>query len=259
MIGFQITDPTFFIAFWLCFTRFIALFLQLPFFDNNNVPIPVKVLFSLFLSFSFFPFCQNFIIEDLRAVGMDNVWFLTIYYALVGLICGFLVKIIMMVFVASGSILAQQIGFTAASYFDPISSQRVGPVEKLIQWSMLILVISSGALIPMFKGAILTFQNLQFIDIFTTQMNSEFFLKTFKDIFSSAILLSTPIIFTNLLLYLILGIIARTVPQMNVLMVSFVLNIGIGVMVFLMTMGEYFHVAFNIYVQQLGNWFNFIV
>ncbi len=42
---------------------------------------------------------------------------------------------------------------------------------------------------------------------------------------------------------------------MNILMVSFVVNIGIGLLVFFAISEEFFHVAYTMYVERLGEWF----
>ena len=84
-------------------------------------------------------------------------------------------------------------------------------------------------------------------------------MEFFKSLFLAALLLSTPLIFTNILIMAILGVIARTVPQMNVLMVSFVVNIGLGLLVFIATSDEFFQVAYKIYTDKLGSWFQFVI
>jgi flagellar biosynthetic protein FliR len=72
-------------------------------------------------------------------------------------------------------------------------------------------------------------------------------------------MLATPLIFTNMLIMTVLGIIARTVPQLNVIMVSFAVNIGLGLLVFAATSDEFFNVAFKLYTDKLGEWFQFII
>ena len=74
----------------------------------------------------------------------------------------------------------------------------------------------------------------------------------------SAFILATPVIFANLLLMMVMGIIARAIPQMNILMVSFVVNIGVGLFVFTVTSTEFFNSAFRFYTEKLGEWFNLI-
>ncbi len=257
MINVLLTDQLAFLAFWVSFSRWSAVLFQLPLFDNASVPTLVKVLTSFLVSFSFFPQLRGTLLAEVQAVGVENVWILVMYHTCAGLIIGFLVKIIMSLFVATGSILTQQIGFASVSYFDPTQGQQVGPFERIVEWTLIILVLSSGALVPMFKGVFDSFTAVSFFNSEKLLKTPEYFVLFFKSAFSASILLAGPLVFANLLMNLVMGIIARTVPQMNVLMVSFVVNIGLGLLLFLGIAEEFFQVSFDLYVEKLGEWFQF--
>lgn len=254
-----IADQTAFLAFWLSFSRWSAVLMQLPLFDNVAVPNIVKVLSSFVISFAFFAELRGTLVAEINMVGLDNVWMLMMFHTCVGLIIGFLVKSIMSLFVATGSILTQQIGFASVSYFDPTQAQQVGPFERLIEWVMLILILSSGALVPMFKGVFNSFFSVNFLNADKMLKTPEYFVLFFKSAFSASILLAGPLIFANLLMNLVMGIVARTIPQMNVLMVSFVVNIGFGLLLFLGIAEEFFQVSFDLYVEKLGDWYQFLL
>lgn len=254
----QITDQIQLIAFWCAFSQILAISFQLPIFDNVAIPFVVKTLLSLILTYAFYPYIQAGLVNEVITIGADNFWYLTIFHTIAGLMVGYLVRALMLLFTSAGSIMTQQIGFSSVSYFDPNYVARIGPFETLIQWTMVILILSTGALIPMFKGVIISFKSFSPLNVMNMTGMSDFFLILFKGIFQSAFLLSTPILFSNLLLNFVMGIVARTVPQMNILMVSFVVNIGIGLLVFYAISEEFFHVAYNMYVDKLGQWFQFI-
>ncbi len=255
----QIVDIVPIIAFWLVFTRMLAVNFQLPIYDNLPIPMIVKILSTLVISFCFYPYVSEQVIRDINYVGKDHFWLLTITYSIIGLTIGFFVKMIMSLFISSGSIISQQVGFAAVRYFDPSTNTQVGPFEKIIQWTVIVMVISSGALLPMFKGVFQSFFTVTMVDIGLIGKSPIFFIEMFKSIFISSLLLATPLIFTNMLIMTVLGIIARTVPQMNVIMVSFAVTIGLGMLVFTATSDEFFHVAYKMYTDKLGMWFNFIL
>lgn len=253
-----LSDQTTFLAFWLCFSRWIAVLFQLPLFDNLSVPNIVKVLTSFLIAFAFFPELKGTLIAEVNSVGVDNIWVLIMFHTFTGLIIGFLVKSIMSLFVAAGNLLTLQIGYSSVSYFDPTQGQQVGPFERLVEWTLLILILSSGALVPMFKGVFQSFSTVGFSNADKILKTPEYFVLFFKSAFSSSVLLAGPLIFANLLMNLVFGIVARTVPQMNVLMVSFVVNIGLGLLLFLGIAEEFFQVSFDLYVERLGDWFQFL-
>ena len=258
MIDISVTDYNMLIAFWLSFSRWSGVVFQLPIFDQGAIPSILKVLVSLIISFAFFPFVQTGIYQEVVSVGAEHFWALTFFHTIVGLIIGFLVKSIMSIFVSAGSIMTQQIGFSSVTYFDPTFVSQIGPFERIIQWTVLVMILSTGALLPMFKGVLTSFQTITYLDFSKFSNTHIFYQNFFKGVFSSAFLLSTPILFTNLLLNLVMGIVAKTIPQMNILMVSFVVNIGVGLLVFLAISNEFFSVAYKMYVDKLGEWFLFI-
>jgi flagellar biosynthetic protein FliR len=257
MMNVSILDQQVFLAFWIGFSRWVAVLFQLPLFDNLSVPQIVKILMSFLVAFAFFPQLQGTLLAEVKLVGVDNIWLLLMFHTTTGLIIGFLVKCIMSLFVATGSILTQQIGFSSVSYFDPTQGQQIGPFERLIEWTLIILVLSSGALVPMFKGVYQSFFSVNFLNADKMLKTPEYFVLFFKSAFSASILLAGPLIFANLLMNLVMGIVARSIPQMNVLMVSFVVNIGLGLLLFLGIAEEFFQVSFDLYVEKLGNWFQF--
>ena len=111
----------------------------------------------------------------------------------------------------------------------------------------------------MFKGVLNSFFSISMDSLGNFANIHVFYHSFFKGVFSAAFLLATPILFTNLILNMVMGIVARTIPQMNILMVSFVVNIGIGLTVFYAISEEFFTVAYKMYVDRLGDWFQFVI
>ncbi len=258
MLNIQITDMSIIVAFWLAFSRWLAVIFQLPLFENVAIPTVVKVLTSLVITFAFFPLIEKQLLMDIKYVGVESFWYLTIFNTLVGLVIGYFVKSLMTIFISSGAVITQQMGFNALHYFDPSAGGQVGPFEKLIEWTMLMLILTSGALIPMFKGVIGSFSSIHIYNIGKMAHSIEFFMLMFKSIFISSLMLATPMIFINLLINGVMGIVSRAVPQMNVISVSFAVNIGIGLLVFAAGTDEFFQTCFKMYTEKLGMWFQFI-
>ena len=258
MISASIVDQVSIIAFWLIFVRWLTVIVHFPIFDHIAVPGILKVLMALILSYAFYPWLSSEVVKDIDYIGVDNFWILTIFYSTIGLMIGFFVKSIMGIFTSAGTVITQQIGFDAVRYFDPQSGQDMGPIEKLVQLTVVVMVISSGALIPMFKGVYESFFSIHLYDLGKIIHASDFFIAFFKSVFLSALMLASPMIFINILIASILGVISRMVPQMNIIMVGFVINIGLGLFVFAFTSNEFFQVAFSLYTKKLGEWFQFI-
>ncbi len=258
MLTISLVDEMSLVAFWLCFTRWVTILFQIPLFDETGVPGLVKIVSSVLITYAFFGFLKPTIIADIQYAGIENLWFLTVYQALTGLVIGYFVKAIMNIYVSAGALMSQQMGFAAIQYFDPSVGQQVGPLEKLIKWTVVILILTSGALLPIFKGIFSSFESINLLNMSKLGASPEYMTNLFIGVFQSAILLAGPLIFTNVLVTAIMGIIARMVPQMNILMVSFVVNIGMGLFVLITISNEFFHIAYKQYVNFLGDWFLYI-
>lgn len=254
----QITDYNMIVAFWLAFSRWLAVMMQLPLFDQVAIPVNVKVLASLVITYAFFPLISADLLKDIQYMGEGAFWSLTIFNVIVGLVIGYFVKSIMTIFMNAGHMITQQVGFTALNYFDPNAQTQVGPFEKLIEWTLLMMIFTSGALLPMFKGILSSFSTIHIYSFGKFAQSPEFFMQMFKSFFLISLMLSTPMIFLNVLLNAIMGIVSKAVPQMNVIVVSFAVNIGLGLLVFIAGSDEFFQTCFRIYTEKLGEWFQFL-
>jgi flagellar biosynthetic protein FliR len=70
----------------------------------------------------------------------------------------------------------------------------------------------------------------------------KFMVAAASDVFILGVRLAAPVMVALLLASVVLGIMARAFPQMNVFMVSFPLNIGLGFLVLGATLLLFFHV-----------------
>lgn len=254
----QITDYNMIVAFFLAFTRWLAVLMQLPLFDQVAIPVNVKILAAIVITYAFFPIISPEILNDIKYMGGSAFWSLTIFNVIVGLVIGYFVKSIMTIFLNAGHMITQQVGFTALNYFDPNAQTQVGPFEKLIEWTLLMMILTSGAIMPMLKGVIASFSTIHIYSLGKFAQSPEYFSQMFKSIFLISLMLSTPMIFLNVLLNAIMGIVSKAVPQMNVIVVSFAVNIGLGLLVFLAGSDEFFQTCFRIYTEKLGEWFQFL-
>lgn len=259
MITLTITDMRELTIFWLIFTRCLATLFQFPIFDTFSIPGIIKILFALVLAYCFHPLLRDVVLQDMTIAGNGNFFLLTIFYTLVGAFIGFLLKLIMDIFLIGGAIITQSIGFSAVRYFDPSFLQRVGPFEMYMQWVLLLLVLISGALVPMFKGMYLSFWGINLSTIGSIKFSYSTIYEIFNSIFISGVLISIPIMIVNILVTIIMGISSRMIPQLNVLVVSFIVNIGLGLFVFCIISDEFFTVCYEMYKKQLEIWYMMIV
>ncbi|MDH4469160.1 MAG: flagellar biosynthetic protein FliR [Bacteriovoracaceae bacterium] len=254
----EIVDNIQLMAFWISFSRVLTIIFQLPLWEDVAIPMIIKILSSLIITYTFFPHVSPYVVSDMKLVGENHMIILTVYYALTGLLIGYLVKNITITIMAAGTLASQQMGLGSVALFDPTSMVQVGPIEKLLKWALLMTTFSAGVMLPMLKGIFLSFSSLSWQSASHLTLSMDFFLDFFKDLFLLALMLASPIIFINILLNLVLGVVGRFVPQLNIIAVSFSVNILAGFIVLMVASSEMITMGGKYYTDYMAKWFQIL-
>ena len=146
----------------------------------------------------------------------------------IGLLMGFSVILLFSAVQFAGHVIGLQMGLAVANVIDPMSAGQISIIgEFYFLLSLLIYLLINGhhflivALIKSFElvplGGGMFGANIE-----TFLINLSFM------VFVVGVKLAAPVIITLFIMYAVLGIVARTVPQMNVFIVGFPLAIGVG-------------------------------
>jgi flagellar biosynthesis protein FliR len=253
LLQFIIIDEFKLICFWLIFTRWFIVLSQSPLFDQDQVPMVVKTFIPLLITFIFFDQTFSSMTTNYQFQEI-SLPFLIVRETILSLVIGLFLKIVHQIFISAGMLITQSIGFAAVRYFDPTSGGMIGPIEKLMHWTMIVFILFSGAWAPMIKGIQESFAIFDSTRMLQLVNNPKIILSMVQNIFLSSLILASPLVILNLFLNVILGIIARTIPQINVLMVSFIVNIGVGLLILGIMSEELFLVSFDHYKNLLAEW-----
>ena len=131
------------------------------------------------------------------------------------------------------SILAwNEIGFSIVNAFDPATNSQVSVISQLYYILTVMIFFASGAhqvlVAAMFQScvAIPPFGGLD------PAGGAWYLLKEFSTIFAIGVRIAAPTIVVLLLVSASMGVIVKTVPQLNVLVVGFPIKIGVGLITF---------------------------
>ena len=145
-----------------------------------------------------------------------------------GLFIGFAFLLIFLGVQMGGSLVGLQIGFGLVSVFDPQSQEQTSVIGELqFLLAMLFFLAINGHHILISS----IFQSFKIIPpgaIGFSSLAAEKMVSMMAMSFVIAIKIAAPLMVTLFLTDVALGIIARTMPQMNVFIVGFPLKIGVG-------------------------------
>lgn len=216
-------------AFILVFIRVSAMIFMVPIFGERRVPFMVTWGLSLLIAALLFPIVGK---QAAPSVDLD---FLSLALRIggevaIGVIIGFAARFIFAGIQVAGELTGVQMGFSIANVIDPASNQQVSIITEF-QYMLALLLFLTVDAHHIFIAAIA--ESYQAVPPLSFHFSGEL-LQTLihlsKDLFIIAIKISAPIMAVLLFTNVGMGVIARTVPQMNIFIVSFPLQIAIGLL-----------------------------
>lgn len=238
----------------LVLVRVSGLFIISPIFSRVNIPNTYKIGFSLLLTL-----IVSNLVEGPTEMMTDLVLIIaSIQELLVGFMIGFISYLFFSVFFIVGQVIDVQVGFGIASVLDPQSNIQIpitGNFYQIIATLMFLVVnghhfliealVKSYDYVPIGKLTLSPAMVTQFIDII-----GKLFVLGFK--------IGSPVIVTIILVDVLLGILAKTMPQMNIFAVGMPLKIIVGLALIIITLPIFFITLRHIFNSMYEEIFNFL-
>lgn len=222
-------------VFLLVFVRVSAFFVTMPFFSYRTIPTMYRIGLAFFLSW------LMYYTIDVPAFTINGEYFLLVMKeALVGLLIGLMAYIIFSAIQIAGGFIDFQMGFAIANVIDPQTGAQSPLVGQYLYTFALLLLLAVNGHHMMLDGI---FYSYQFIPIdqvaipFGHEGLVEYVILAFNRMFVIAFQMAIPVIATLFLVDVTLGILARTVPQLNVFVVGFPIKIAVSFIMLMIVMG----------------------
>jgi len=215
-------------VFLLVFFRIIAMVELTPLLSSASIPQVAKIGFAFFAAASAFPgvLAAGY---PLPASTLDYA-FLVLGEVAIGLLIGFLLLLIFSCFQLAGQFFSLQMGFSASEVFDPLSQVEIPLMGEFLNLvAMLVFITMSGMGQFLLVGVQRSFQYLRAVDLVTHRDQViQLLVGGIGGLFQSALTISFPILGTLLLVSIVLGLMAKAAPQMDVLSMGFPLSIAVS-------------------------------
>ena len=215
--------------FLLIFVRISGIFMMMPVFSSRNTPAHVKVGFALIITYILFPlvFKNTAVIPD----HLLPFLFIVAGELLVGLILGFVSSLIFTAIQMAGQLLDMQIGFGIINMIDPLSGQQAPLIGNFKYILALFTFLATNGHHVLLSALFASFKLIPVTGMLVNIAITEFIVNMIGGLFVLALKISLPVIVALLLTDMALGILARTMPQMNIFVVGVPGKIIIGIFV----------------------------
>ncbi len=232
------------VLFVLLLTRISGMVMTAPVFGGNYIPNQIKVGFSLILTLVFLPVLAPEGIPDQQFM---NILLFAFMELMVGVAVGLLANLVFSAIQIAGQLLDVQMGFMMARVMDPQYEEQV-PVIGQFKFMLAILVfLAINGHHMLIRAIYESYDNLPVGQLVNLGEGGIFLNEMFSTVFVLALQVSAPALGTLFLTNIALGILARTIPQMNVFIIGFPVKIFIGFLALLLLMPFYNLVLGNLF------------
>lgn len=218
--------------FLLLILRFSGIVAFFPFFDSRLIPISLKGAMIFFLALLFFPllppFDTNISILEFILAGLSEI--------LLGFVSAFFLQIVFNAISYAGEILGFSIGMSISSSYDPVSGAQNLIIAQILSLVALLIFLALDYHHLVF---ILIAKSLHATPLGSFELDSNmavYFIKAMANLFVIGFTIAFPVVGVILLSEIIFGMITRTHPQFNLLVIGLPLKIIIALIVLILAL-----------------------
>ena len=216
------------LGFLMVLTRVSAFFLVVPVFSWRSIPIRVKGAMVILISI-FFAMIAPSAVQS-QNISLMEVILLIVNEAAYGLAMGLIAIVVFSAVKLGGRIIERQMGLAMAQIMDPLTGERAQPVGALLEMIFIILFLSANGhhlllLIVSKSYEVFPAGSTPTIPILTGGV-----IRAGSTMLTSGLKLAAPMLAAFLLLMVVLAVLARVVPEMNILFISLPLRVGLGLL-----------------------------
>jgi flagellar biosynthetic protein FliR len=238
----------------MVFLRVAAILFFAPFFGSEAIPARVKIPMALVIAFALasslgLPTVTRFPSGWTLAIGGE---------LLVGIAIGFVGRILIGAVEAGGQIVGLQMGFGIVNVIDPLSNINISIVGQFYFMIAMLLFFAINGHHRVIEALSRSFAVVPPGQVTYSSLTSDYLITMSSMVFSVAVRIAAPVIVALLLVSVTTGIIARTIPQINFLIVGFAFRILVGMGMLLIGTAFYVGVIDEL-LQDMGHSFLVVV
>ncbi len=216
----------------LVYLRMFSFLLMVPIFGREFIPVNVKLFLTMALSFSVF------LLGDVKTIQYSS-FYQFLAYAIseisLGFVTGLILRFIFDAIYIAGEIIATSMGLGFLMMFLPQQPQTTVMAGFSLMMGTAIFLSLGGAEI-LLVGFMDSFKTLPPGGFNIFSINPDVFLNLFYASFSLGVKLSLPVLIASLLTNVILAVVNRFIPQINVFMVGLPVQLMVGFFVFILSL-----------------------
>ena len=228
---------TYLMAGFLVFARLIGFFRFCPIFNRKDFPTLVKIPFAIIVTGLILPFLH----PEKCLTECDSFMLSIVLNIATGAMVGYMAQLITIAIDCGAEMINMQMGLSSATALDPTTSAQVSILTKMISLMGILIFINLGGFYWLFKAILRSFEIFPLYSShipLAKLIKMDLLIKMSSNTLYMGLQIASPILLATLAQDIILGVISRTAPQVNVFQLSFLFKpvLGAAIMVWILPM-----------------------
>lgn len=221
-------------AFALVLVRMTGLFIISPVFGRKNVPVYLKIGFSVVMSLILINTIQ---IDNLSYINNIYQYMFTVLKEFItGLMIGFVSYLFFSVIYLAGQLIDVKIGFAMVNVLDPASNIQIPITSNFYLVISMIVFLGIRGHHMLIKAVFDSYKYVPLGGAVFDDKIVEDFIRIFGELLATGVKIAAPVIVAILLTDVALGILSKTIPQMNIFIVGMPLKILMGIVILMLSL-----------------------
>ncbi|MBC7765148.1 MAG: flagellar biosynthetic protein FliR [Hyphomonadaceae bacterium] len=237
MFGLSFVTEGWIETFLFVFMRFLGLIVVSPIFGRRNLPGLLRIGFCLLMSMimmMLLPVPQNAVNANLFAF-----FFNVATEMVLGMLLGYISLVVFTIAIAAGQLIDMQIGFGLSSFFDPQFGMQIPLSGNFLNAILLLVFFTVNGHHMIIQMMFNSFELIKPGLVVFSPALFQTLLLYFNWFFILVIKVAFPIIAVSVITEFALGIIVKTMPQMNVFVVGIPLKLFLGLVVMILFLSAF--------------------
>ena len=210
----------------LVFARILCIFIFNPILSRRNIPTIAKVGVSIFITYIVIMVIQP---EPVDTEGPAGVYLLMIMReSFIGLVIGFITDLFFYSVQVAGEVMDMQSGLGMAKVFDPETNVQMSIMGSFLSFMMYLLFFATNSHMSYIKLFVVSYDILP-IGAGWFNPNLGYSVAVYFSVLLALVIkLAMPIIAAELIMEFCMGILMKSVPQIQIMAVNIQLKVLVG-------------------------------
>lgn len=220
-------------GFFWPFVRISAMLSVAPVIGGRQIPAQIKIAVAILITLSILPLQQNVpAVAPWSAIGV----YITAQQMLIGLVMGFILTLVFAAMNLAGHAIGMSMGLGFSMSVDPNYGVQVPIISQFFSITATLIFLSLNGHLALISTMAGSFEYLPVATVGISQDGLWQLIKFSSIMFAGALSVALPAIIALLMANLVMGVMTRSAPQMNIFSIGFPMTMMAGFTILIFTL-----------------------